>query len=241
MKLQAPQRLPNGYRIPLSENQVTPSLSFNGSEWQVTPEWMRATDTIRSLIVTLLYEQKDTLFKTSPTIKTLENLFTPWVVIDPQNNISLKCDLPLPESMKDGSGVLELTAIAFIKKEKGSEILPVWALQSYTENTPVVDLEIEELESECREITLIEAEVPLDDSPDTFQLNTDEEYNARKFAAKERVKEARLKAILARRAAEVETSRYFNDFNINDEESTFSEYDISDFSEDETDGEEKPE
>lgn len=241
MKLQAPQRLPNGYRIPLSENQVTPSLVFNGSAWQVTPEWMRATDTIRSVIVSLLYEQKDTLFKTSPTIKTLENLFTPWVVIDTQNNISLKCDLPLPETMKDGSGVFELTGIAFIKKERGSEILPVWNLQSYTENTPVVDLEMDDLDSECREITLIESEVPTADDSDTFKLNTDEEYNARKFAAKERVKEARLKAILARRAAEVETSRYFNDFNINDEESTFSEYDISDFSEDEEEEEEKPE
>jgi hypothetical protein len=29
----------------------------------------------------------------------------------------------------------------------------------------------------------------------------------------------------------VETSRYFNEFNINDEESTFSEYDLSDFDE----------
>lgn len=231
MKLQAPQRLTNGYKIPLSENQATPSLNFSGSTWEVTPEWMRATDAIRSVIVTLLYEQKDTLFKTSPTIKILENLFTPWVVIDPQNNISLKCDLPLPESMKDGSGVLELTAIAFIKKERGSEILPLWNLKSYTENTPVVDLEIEEAESELREVTLIESEVPSAEGEDTFKLNTDEEYNARKFAAKERVKEARLKAILSRRAAEVETTRYFNEFNINDEESTFSEYDLSDFSE----------
>jgi hypothetical protein len=52
------------------------------------------------------------------------------------------------------------------------------------------------------------------------------------------VKEARLKAILARRAAEVETQRYFNEFNINDAESTFSEYDISDFSEEEEEEEE---
>jgi hypothetical protein len=100
----------------------------------------------------------------------------------------------------------------------------------------VVDFDWNEstsLESEIREITLIEAEVPSENNGDTIHLNTDEEYNARKFAAKERVKEARLKAILARRAAEVETNRYFNDFNINEAESTFSEYDISDFSEDE--------
>jgi len=231
MKLQGLQRLSNGYKLPLSENQATPSLKFTGKSWEVTTEWMRATDTIRAVIITLLFEQKDSLFKTVPTIKTLENLFTPWVVIDPENNISLKTDLPMPESMKEGSGVVELTGVAFIKKEKGSEILPVWNLKSYTENTPVVDLDLEETESEFREVTLIESEVPTAEDGDTFKLNTDEEYNSRKFAAKERVKEARLKAILARRAAEVETSRYFNEFNINDEESTFSEYDLSDFDE----------
>jgi len=230
MKLLSPERLQNGYKIPLSIQPLTPSLDFDNSVWQVTTEWMRATDSIRAKILGLLFEQKDTLFKTSPTLKTLETIFTPWVVIDPQNKLVLKCDLPMPETMKNGTGVFELTAIAFIKKEKGNEILPVWNLKSYTENTPVVDLDFEDAETELRELTLLEAEVPTD-GDDTLHLNTDEEYNTRKFAAKERVKEARLKAILARRAAEVETERYYNEFNINDEESTFSEYDISDFSE----------
>ncbi len=207
-----------------------PSLEFTNSIWNVTTEWMRATDSVRTKILGLLFEQRDALFKTSPTLKTLENLFAPWIVIDPENKLVLKCDLPLPESMKDGTGVLELTAIAFIKKERGNEILPVWNLKSYAENTPVVDLDFEETESDLRELTLFEAEVPAEGG-DTIHINTDEEYNARKFAAKERVKEARLKAILARRAAEVETNRYYNEFNINDEESTFSEYDISDLSE----------
>jgi hypothetical protein len=52
------------------------------------------------------------------------------------------------------------------------------------------------------------------------------------------VKEARLKAILARRAAEVETSRYYNDFATADNESSFSEYDISDYEEEEESEEE---
>jgi len=90
-------------------------------------------------------------------------------------------------------------------------------------------------DNEIREINLVDDETPTEP---VLQLQTDADYNARKFATKERVREARLKAILARRAAQVETQRYFEEFNNNDNESSFSEYDISDFSEEEADAEE---
>ena len=229
MKLLTPESLADGYKIGLSESIETPELMYDISGWKLNTEWMRITDSIRTKILELLYESRASLFKTTPTLKNLENLFSPWVIINSDNNLEFKCQMPQNPSANDGKAILELTGIAF--KKIGS--LPLWKIKSYIENSPVVDFEWNQspdLESDFREITLIESEVQSDNANDTLHLQTDDDYNVRKFAAKERVKEARLKAILSRRAAEVETQRYFNDFNICDAESTFSEYDISDFS-----------
>ena len=238
MKLLAPEALPDGFKIGLSESLETPELNYDLSGWQLNTDWMRATDTIRTKILDQLYESRANLFKTPPTLKILENLFSPWVIINSEGLLQFKCPMPLLPSEKDGKALLELTGIAL---KKGG-ILPLWNIKSYVENSPVVDFEWNqetEAEQDFREITLIESEVPSDAANDTLHLQTDDDYNIRKFAAKERVKEARLKAILSRRAAEVETQRYFNDFNINDAESTFSEYDISDFSEEEEEEEDQ--
>ena len=216
----------------------TPEIAFDGNCWQPDTQWMRVTDSWRDHLLALLWDSRDKLFKNPPSKKTLENIFAPITVIDTSGNLLVNSNLPLPTDLKEGKGVFELTGIQILK----SSIQALWHLKAYVVNTPVVDIDWDEsksqaAENEIREITLIDQEVA-EESSDLLRLNTDEEYNARKFAAKERVKEARLKAILARRAAEVETQRYFEEFNINDAESTFSEYDISDFSGDETEGEE---
>ena len=231
MKLLAPERTAEGYKLGFSESAITPELSFDGTNWIVSTEWMRATDALRLRVLGLLFEARNSLFKTSPSQKTLELLWTPWVVIDVSGTYTIKCQLPLPESQKNGKGVLGLVGV-LIKRDV---ILPLWAIQMYTENTPVVDFDWDEAspDTELREVTLFESE-STSDGAQVIHLQTDEEYTTRKFVAKERVKEARLKAILARRAAEVETNRYFNEFSFADNESTFSEYDISDFSEEET-------
>jgi hypothetical protein len=62
------------------------------------------------------------------------------------------------------------------------------------------------------------------------------DYLDRKFAAKERVKESRLKAQVAKRMALREMRYFFERFSIEDDESTFSDYDLTD--DDITDGEE---
>ena len=229
MKLSTPVKTTEGFKIGFDVKSVTHELQFDGTAWTITIEWMRATDVLRAKILALLFEARNTLFKNSPTMKTLEQLLSPWVLIDDKGAYTVKCVLPTPGT-KEGSGILSLSGI-LIKREG---ISPIWTVDSYTENTPVVDFnwEQEQPESDLREVTLIESEMPSDNTQ-VMHLRTDEEYNTRKFVAKERVKESRLKAILARRAAEVETTRYYNEFNFGENESTFSEYDISDFSDDE--------
>jgi hypothetical protein len=236
------ERIVDGYKLTFSEVFETPELIYDGAKWHLTTEWIRTTDSLRAKIISILYNSRASLFKNSPSQKTLENLLLPWVVINESGDMLFKCDLPLPDSNKEGKGKIVVNGITI----KQAGITPDWLISSYDENTPVVEFDWNESssmpETEFREITLIESEVPLEDTADTLRLNTDEEYNTRKFAAKERVKEARLKAILARRAAEVETTRYYTQFSIGDNESTFSEYDISDYSDDESQNEddEKP-
>jgi len=224
MKLTTPTKTTEGFKIGFSTKALTPELQYDGTKWVITTEWMTAVSAIRTKVLALLFESRNSLFKNSPTMKTLENLMKPWVIVDSAGNYTVQYELPLP-STKEGSGILDLSGI-FIKRDG---IMPIWRVESYTENTPVVDFDWgeEAPENELREVTLIDSEVTSDNSK-VINLNTDDEYNARKFAAKERVKEARLKAILARRAAEVETNRYYNEFNFGENESTFSEYDISD-------------
>lgn len=235
------ERIEDGYKLTFSEPIETSELEYDGSNWKVTQEWMKETDTLRGKLVALLYNSRATLFKTSPSQKTLENLLLPIIVVNETGSLDLVCQLPSPGPAGKGTPVINGLLI------KKAGITPTWTVKTYSENTPVVEFDWNEAgsattESELREITLIESEVPAEDSSVPLRLNTDEEYNARKFAAKERVKEARLKAILARRAAEVETTRYYNDFSTGENESTFSEYDISDFDEeeeDESEGEEQ--
>ena len=228
MKLTSPEKTAEGYKFGFTDTCLTPELDFDGSKWVVTSEWVRATDVIRTKILSQLYDSRNTLFKSSPSLKTLEQLLHPWIIKAENGNYEMKYQMPSP-SDKSGKGTLELSGILL----RRDSISPIWTVQSYTETTPVVDFNWEEEtpENELREVTFFESEGPSDAT--VIQLSTDEEYNTRKFAAKERVKEARLKAILARRAAEVETTRFFHEFNFGENESTFSEYDISDFSEDE--------
>jgi len=237
MRLLSPEKTNDGFKIMFSESSKTPELSFSGEKkaWNLNSTWMTETDKLRTFVLETLYENRASYFKTSPTLNTLETLFTPWIVVNESGELTFKSELPTPETDKDGKGIIELVGIS-IKK---TGIYPIWGIKEFSEITPVVDFEWSETkDDELREITLIESELPNEDKGDTLKLTTDEEYNTRKFAAKERVKEARLKAILARRAATVETERYYSEFALNDSESSFSEYDISDFSDDENEEEE---
>jgi hypothetical protein len=88
--------------------------------------------------------------------------------------------------------------------------------------------ELEEMD-DSREIN-----IDVDTSPVHLTNHEDRDYLDRKFAAKERVKEARLKAHVAKKMAQRELRFFYENFNLEDNESTFSDYDLTD--DDETEG-----
>lgn len=91
-------------------------------------------------------------------------------------------------------------------------------------------------EEGTREIQLDEiAEAPA--SPEPFRIRS-REWETRKFLAKERVREARLKAQIAARLADKEETRFYTQFGeLDDGESRFSDYDLSDGERDGSDDE----
>jgi hypothetical protein len=95
------------------------------------------------------------------------------------------------------------------------------------------DDELEEID-DSREIN-----IDMDSAPVKLNHHEDRDYLDRKFAAKERVKEARLKAQVAKKMAQREINFFYENFALDDDESTFSDYDLTDNEEDEYEDEEE--
>jgi hypothetical protein len=97
------------------------------------------------------------------------------------------------------------------------------------------DDELEEID-DSREIN-----IDVDSAPVKLNHHEDRNYLDRKFAAKERVKESRLKAQVAKKMAFREINFFFENFTLDDDESTFSDYDLTDNEDDEYEEEEEVE
>lgn len=82
-------------------------------------------------------------------------------------------------------------------------------------------------DEDTREINLDDI-APAPPDSETFRIRS-REWETRKFLSKERVREARLKAQIATRLAEREETRFYTQFGeLDDNESRFSDYDLSD-------------
>ena len=130
-----------------------------------------------------------------------------------------------------------------------SAIAPIWSIKEFVaapESDTISlfgdedgDGDTVETTEETREILFeeIDAGSPASTAEPTRIRNR--EWEARKFLAKERVREARLKAQIADRMAAKEESRFYRLYgDLEDGESHFSEYDLTDdeSEEDETEG-----
>lgn len=122
-----------------------------------------------------------------------------------------------------------------------TSITPVWSIESFKKDEKECDTislfgEGETVDGdsdgENREIRFEDIEEAHPSSEPTKLRSR--ESDARKFLAKERVREARLKAQIANHIARKEESRYYDQFGeLEDGESHFSDYDLSEESEEE--------
>ena len=111
-------------------------------------------------------------------------------------------------------------------------ISPVWAADDFVpdpEDDKISLFGDEGDDGETREIQIDDIEPVSPAAAPTFHIRN-REWEAKKFLAKERVREARLKAQVAEHIARKEESRFYSIYgDLEDGESNFSEYDLSEY------------
>ena len=112
-----------------------------------------------------------------------------------------------------------------------TSITPNWTVCNYEAEQDTISLfgdgeTVDEREEEEREIQFDDIELASPAAAPTRMRNR--EWEAAKFLAKERVREARLKVQIAERMATKEESRFYAKYGeLDDDESHFSEYDLT--------------
>jgi hypothetical protein len=225
MELHPPKKTSAGYFLRCESPVRMPSLRF-ADKWVLTAEWKAAADRIRSATITKLVTSPR-WFTKPPRQEVLEPLFSPWAV-QKGAAVELQCRSPDIPGVA-GEAVWCLTGIIM----SGTDISPMWEVVDVKmdDTTDAISIfggsDEGEEEAETREIHLDDISEALPVGEPTRIRNR--EWERRKFIAKEMVRETRLKAVLATRMARKEEARFYAQFGeMDDGESHFSEYDLTD-------------
>lgn len=229
--LQPPKKQAGGgYLLVLDPLISSPTLRWSES-WTPTDEWAAWAEEQRKQLLGELLGHGN-WFSRPPRRDLIETIFAPWIGKNMKGDLQFFGELP--PAPAPGTATLTLKGLTMA----ATAIAPVWTIESFTPD-PEADRislfggEDEEDEGpETREIEFEEIEI---DSPATpagtrrvpMQIRN-REWEAKKFLAKERVREARLKAQVAEHIARKEESRFLTTYGeLDDNESNFSEYDLS--------------
>jgi hypothetical protein len=230
LRLSEPEKTASGFLIRVSQK---PALitKWEGGKWKNDEELLAVIMETRRHLIDMLYEKRSSWFSSVPTKSQLTKLMKGWDT----KNLAMPSD-----TSKNYSGSQTLTAVQI----SNEGIFPrwtssVWQLDEVSKIsmpwTQASDDELEEID-DSREIN-----IDVDSAPVKLNHHEDRNYLDRKFAAKERVKEARLKAQVAKKMAFREINFFFENFTLDDDESTFSDYDLTDNEDDEYEEEEEVE
>ena len=208
-----------------------PRIGCDKTTWSITEEWEAFAHNMRNTLIGELLSHGN-WFSRPPRRDVLEPLFAPWVGKSMQGVLQFSCkqpDVPGPGSATWTLESLTMTA---------SAITPNWAVSDFTEQKEEQQQDTISLfngdddDDDEREIQFDDIEL---DSPAAAPTKVrNREWKTAKFLAKERVRESRLKAQIADRLAAKEESRFYTKYgDLDDDESHFSEYDLT---EDEEEG-----
>ena len=236
MPLHPPKRTAAGYFLALQPPVQSPPIRWTTADiWDLSGDvgntWRTWADNQRSTLLGELLSH-GTWFSRPPRRDLLDPLFSPWVSLA----ATLSCQGPrIPGAGSDetsGTATWQLDGLLM----SGSSIDPVWSVATATPDESLDRISLFGGDSDdgassvggsgLREIQIEEIEDAPASPPAQIRSR---EWEARKFLAKERVREARLKAQIARHLATKEEARYYRLFGeLDDGESHFSEYDLSD-------------
>ena len=230
LRLSEPEKTASGFQIRVSQK---PALltKWEGGKWKNDEELLAVIMETRRQLIDMLYEKRSSWFSSAPTKSQLTKLMKGWDT----KNLAMPSD-----TTKNYSGSQTLTAVQIFAEG----IIPRWTSSVWQVDevskismpwTQGSDDELEEID-DSREIN-----IDVDSAPVKLNHHEDRNYLDRKFAAKERVKESRLKAQVAKKMAFREINFFFENFTLDDDESTFSDYDLTDNEDDEYEEEEEVE
>jgi hypothetical protein len=231
--LQGPKKTPAGYFLALRPPVNAPELRWSAGAWQLSPEWTTwAADQRKQLLGELLAHP--TWFSRPPRQDILDPIFGPWSGRTMAGTEIFSTKTPTVPGEASGKGVWALQGLIMTS----ASIDAVWEVASAIPDPAddcislfgdgeTVDSGSDGDNESTREIQFDDiAEGPPAAGPTRLR---NREWEARKFLAKERVREARLKAQIAHRLADKEERRYYAQFGeLDANESHFSDYDLTD-------------
>lgn len=236
MPLQGPRKTPAGYFLALQPPVATPEVRWADTAWEINDTWSTWAASQREALLQELVTHP-TWFSRPPRQDILSPIFGPWAGTNMAGKHVFTADIPeLPGTGRSGKASWILEGILM----SSTAIKPVLKLGNITadpeedrislfgDGETVDDASETEADGETREIKLDEIEMgsPAGAQPTRIR---NREWEARKFIAKERVREARLKAQIAARMADKEERRFYAQYgDLEDGESHFSEYDLTD-------------
>lgn len=238
MPLQPPKRNAAGFFIALQPAEESPRLGWTAAgTWSLTEEWSSwGTQKRQELLGELV--SHGSWFSKPPRHDLLESLFGLWDAKNLQGVRNFFCKVPEVPGASGSTGSCLWTLQGLLMTS--SAITPVWTVTDVKEDetqdtislfgdgdTVNSDGEEAEGEKETREIRFDEIEdAPAAAAPTRLR---NREWEAQKFMAKERIRELRLKAQIADRMVAREEARFYDKFgDLDDNESHFSEYDLTD-------------
>lgn len=233
MALHPPKKTAAGYFLSATKATVAPRVEWNSAgKWIITEEWSKWADATRATLLTELLG-RPAWFSKPPRRDVLDPLFGPWAGRSMQGELQFFCKVPDVPGKPACSGTATWGLDGLLMTSTG--IAPIWSVQSYTENQQedtislFGDGDTVDSDAEEREIQLEDIEEASPASTNAPTQIRSREWEARKFLAKERVREARLKAQIADRLAAKEEARFYRQYgDLEDGESHFSEYDLTD-------------
>jgi hypothetical protein len=222
--LQPPKKTSAGFLLALTPPATSPEVALVSGTWTPTDAWYSWADEQRRTLLDQLLSH-GSWFSKPPRREILEPLFSPWYGTTQGSKKVFVT--PSGQDLTNTSGKAVWTLDGLIMT--ASSITPVLTYTNFEQVEAIPFFDGETVEEDDREITLDEIES--DGAPPTQIRNR--EWETKKFMGKERVREARLKAQIAQKMAEAEEARYYRHFGeLDDGESHFSDYDLSE-SEDE--------
>jgi hypothetical protein len=220
MPLQAPKKQTGGgYLLNLNPPIQSPKLKWS-SAWIPTTEWLTWADQQRNQLLGELLSHGN-WFSRPPRHDVIDPLFSPWIGKNMRGELQIFCTLPV---VQPGTASLILTGLTMT----ATAITPMWSVEDFVPDPEEDKISLfggeEDDDDEGREIQI--EDIATSQAAPTHIRNR--EWEAKKFLAKERVRETRLKAQVAEHIARKEESRFIATYGeLDDNESNFSEYDLS--------------